>query len=106
MRAIDGIALRDCDGGCLLRLRVKPKALRDCVVGIHGDALKIAVKAPPERGKANEAVCAFLATLLGLAGAGVSLSAGDSSQDKTVRIAGIDAAECRRRLSAILDGAA
>ncbi|MCA8946615.1 MAG: DUF167 domain-containing protein, partial [Planctomycetes bacterium] len=44
------------DGRLYVRLRVSPKAKRDRVNGIHGGALKLQVKDPPEKGRANEGV--------------------------------------------------
>ena len=65
-----------------LRLRVKPGARKSGIVGVHGGALKIAVKAPPEKGKANDAVIALLAETLHIAESAVSIVAGAASQDK------------------------
>lgn len=84
--------------GSTLRLRVAPGARRDEVVGLHGDALKVAVRAPPERGRANDAVLDLIADRLGVSRAQVSLERGAASRDKTVRILGLDPAEVRRRL--------
>ena len=76
-------------------MRVKPGAKRTGIVGTHGGALKIAVNAAPERGKANDAVVALLSDLLH---AHVEITAGLTSQDKTV-VVGVDAGTIRRRLS-------
>jgi uncharacterized protein (TIGR00251 family) len=90
--------------GCQVRLRVKPRASRAAVLGRYGSALKVAVKEPPEKGRANRAVCQLLARLLRVPTSSVSLIAGEGSQDKIVRIVGLDAEECERRLLALLDG--
>jgi uncharacterized protein len=84
--------------GSSLRLWVAPGARRDGVLGLHGDAVKVAVRAPPEKGRANEAVLDLLAERLGVLRAQLTLERGTASRDKTVRIAGLDAAEVRRRL--------
>lgn len=96
------IRIRVCDGGCLLRLRVKPKASRDAILGSHDGLLKISVKEPPEKGKANRGVRRFLADLLGVPLTAMTIVSGETSHDKTVRIAGLEPAECRRRLELIL----
>jgi hypothetical protein len=83
------------EGGTRLRLRVKPGAKRTGIVGTHGGALKIAVNAAPERGKANDAVVALLSDFLGAA---VEITGGSTSQDKTVVVA-LDAETIRRRIS-------
>ena len=82
MKGLEGLELDPVDGGTRLRLRVKPGARRNEIVGVHGGALKIAVNAPPERGKANEAVVELLAEALGLPPSGVTIVAGATSQDK------------------------
>lgn len=76
------------DGTTLeLRLRVQPRAARDEIAGPHGDRLKVRITAPPVDGKANAHLCAFLARCCGVAPSRVTLVAGDSGRDKTVRIA-------------------
>lgn len=72
--------------GATMRLRVKPGARRARLVGPHGGALKLEVVAAPEKGRANRAVEALLATQLGLAGSAVRLVVGETSQDKVVEI--------------------
>ncbi len=84
---------RDVADGCTLSVRVHPGARKNCVMGIHADALKIALTASPVDGKANEALIAFLAETLHLPRARVALVAGVTSRAKTVRITGKSAAE-------------
>jgi uncharacterized protein (TIGR00251 family) len=81
------------DRGVELTLRVQPRASRTRVVGLHGDALKIALAAPPVDGKANDALLAFLSELFGLPRARISLISGDTSRTKRVRIDGVGAAD-------------
>jgi len=83
----------------VLRVRAAPGASRECVTGLHGDALKIAVTAPPEKGKANARIVAVLAETLGLSKAQVSLEKGAASRDKSFRLQGITAAEVLERLA-------
>jgi len=71
-----------------LPLKVVPKASRNRVVGWVGERLKIQVTAPPERGKANDAVVEILAEALGLPSARVRIVAGETSPLKTVEIDG------------------
>jgi uncharacterized protein (TIGR00251 family) len=89
--------------GLILRLRVTPGASRERIVGRHGDALKIAVGAPPERGRANDRLLALLSAALGVAPAQLRLVAGAASRDKKVLVSGIDKADLCRRLSRLLD---
>ena len=71
-------------GGSRLRLRVKPGARRNAILGPHGGALKLSVTAAPEKGKANEAVIALLARSLAVPASALSLVSGQTSPDKTV----------------------
>lgn len=85
---------------CTLELKVVPNAPRDEVAGWLGAALKVKVRAPALEGRANEALCAFLADHLGLPRRAVTLLHGDKSRQKVVRIDGLDAAALRQRLPA------
>ena len=82
-----------------LRLRVSPGARTNAFVGKHGEGWKVRVTAPPEGGKANDAVLRLLAERLDVPGESVTLVFGPSSRDKIVELTGIDAAEAERRLS-------
>lgn len=85
-----------------LRLRVVPNAARAGVVGWMDDGhLKIKVQAPPEGGRANDAVCETLAAALQLPRRAVTLIAGEKSRQKTVAVAGLDDAALKARLDAI-----
>lgn len=72
-----------------LRLRVVPGANRPGIVGRHGDAWKVRVSAPPEGGRANDAVLDLLARTLDLAPRDLQLTAGASSRDKVVVLDGM-----------------
>jgi uncharacterized protein (TIGR00251 family) len=85
-------------GSTRLRLRVSPGARSDAVVGRYGDGWKVRVTAPPEDGKANDAVLRLIAERLRIPGGRVSLVSGPASRDKIVELTGIDAAEAERRL--------
>ena len=73
-----------------LMVMVVPGSSRDQIVGWLGDALKIKVTAPPEKGKANEAVVELLAAALGIAADDISVVSGHSSPTKLVAIFGMD----------------
>lgn len=81
-----------------LRLRVAPGSRRTEVVGRHGDAWKVSVSAPPDRGRANDAVVSLLAATLGLDRPDVRLVAGASARDKVVELTGLTVDEAERRL--------
>ena len=82
----------------LIPIKVVPGASRTRLMGELDGRFKVAVAAPPERGKANVALLAFLASRLGLRRQALSVVQGEASPLKTVRAAGIDSAEAARRL--------
>jgi hypothetical protein len=84
---------QDLADGCTLSVRVHPGARKNAVTGIHADAVKIALTAPPVDGKANEALIAFLAETLRLPRARIAIVAGITSRAKMVRITGKSATE-------------
>ncbi len=81
-----------------LALRVSPGARTSAVVGRHGDSWKLRVAAPPQGGKANEAVVALLAATLGVPPRTISIVSGHGGRDKLVELADIAADETERRL--------
>jgi uncharacterized protein len=96
------VALRlvEQNGGVRLSIKAVPGASRDRIVGELGDALKVAVSAPPEGGKANRAIVALLSRRLGVPESHVSIVRGQSSPRKEVFIAGVSAADLLARLGA------
>lgn len=98
----DEFRLRAHPEGTSLELRVRPKAPADRLLGCHDGALKLAVRAVPERGKANDAVCRFLAERLGLAHSRVTLLSGETSHDKTVLVRGVAPSELASLLASAL----
>ena len=81
-----------------LRLRVSPGAGRAAVVGRHGDAWKVRVTAPPEKGRANADVVNLIAQSVGVLRPDVRLISGASSRDKVVEVSGLTLEETERRL--------
>ena len=82
-----------------VRLRVSPGANSAHVVGRHGEAWKVRVAAPPQGGRANEAVVRLLAETLSLPRDAVTLVSGHGARDKIVQLAGLDPTQIERRLS-------
>lgn len=90
----------------LLNVRVTPGARSDSIAGWMGDpvsnpdeaVLKVRVQAPPERGKANDAVSALIARTLGLKARDVRIVRGETSRDKVVEIEGLSRAELLAKL--------
>jgi uncharacterized protein YggU (UPF0235/DUF167 family) len=73
--------------------------VRSGVVGRHGKAWRVRVAAPPEDGRANEAVERLLSDALAVPRKAVMLVSGRGSRDKVVELAGLDLAEAERRLT-------
>ena len=76
-----------------------PGASRAGVVGRHGDAWKLRVAAPPEGGRANDAVIRLLADTLAVPRASVTLVSGHGARDKIVELTGLEPGQIERRLT-------
>jgi uncharacterized protein len=85
-----------------LGVKVVPRASRNELVGWLGGRLKIKVAAPPQDGRANEALTAFVADVLGLPRRSVRVATGHGSTSKIVEIDGVTDAELAARLAAVL----
>jgi uncharacterized protein (TIGR00251 family) len=92
------VIVTDDPSGTLLRIKAVPGAKRDQIAGPLGDRLKVRVAAPPEGGKANAAICALIAKALDLKPSAVTLIAGQTNPEKSVRVEGLDADAVRERL--------
>jgi uncharacterized protein (TIGR00251 family) len=90
---MDSSFAKDVADGCTLSVRVHPGARKNGATGIHAEAVKIALTAPPVDGKANEALIAFLAKALRLPRARIVLVSGLTRRAKMLRITGKSAAE-------------
>jgi uncharacterized protein len=96
------ISIHDTPAGATFQVKVHPRARKNAVTGVVGDALKLAITAPPIEGRANEACIAFLANFLNVPRSSVTIAAGESSRQKLIRIAGVRAAQVEEKLCAIL----
>jgi len=86
------------NNGVIITVHAVPRAAKDAVQGLHGDALKIRLHAPPVDGKANEALISFLSKMLNIPKSNITLKSGTNQRRKIVFIAGISAQETSRRL--------
>jgi len=100
------IPVRESAGAVTFAVKVHPRAKRDAVSGEIGDALKVALNAPPVDGKANEACIRFLADILRVPRSSVTIAAGETNRNKLIRVVGVSAAQAEERLRAaeILEG--
>ena len=93
------IAITDHAEGCVLKVRAQPGARKTSIVGEQRGALKVAVTAPPEQGRANKALLETLRQCLGLKRSQVELLAGQTSRDKRFLIRGLSQVELLARLN-------
>ena len=70
----------------------------NAITGEVGDALKLALTAPPVDGKANEACIEFFAKLFNVPRSSVTIAAGHTSRNKVIRVLDLSVEEIRRRL--------
>ncbi len=82
-----------------LKVRVSPASRKEEIVGWMDGTLRVRVKAPAERGKANDAVLRLIASELGLPASHLTLKRGGGSRDKLLYINGMTDEEVRRRLA-------
>jgi uncharacterized protein (TIGR00251 family) len=83
-----------------LRLRVTPGARRPRIAGRHGNAWKVHVASPPERGRGNAAVLDVLAATLGVPRRQLEIVSGSSARDKLVAVDGLSDADVEAKLTA------
>jgi uncharacterized protein (TIGR00251 family) len=94
--------LQETEGGVILKVKVSPGAKRNQVKGVDAGALKVAVTAPPEKGKANEAVVELLADYFGLPRREVSILRGHTSRSKVVMLTGASIEDVKAKLGLLL----
>ncbi|HLY99714.1 MAG TPA: DUF167 domain-containing protein [Candidatus Angelobacter sp.] len=95
------IPVRESAAGLSFAVKVHPRARKNAVTGTVGDAVKLSLTAPPVEGKANQAVVEFLAGWFQIPRASVTITSGESSRLKIVRITGITAEQLRRKLAGL-----
>jgi uncharacterized protein (TIGR00251 family) len=92
------IPIRESAGAVTFAVKVHPRANKDAITGEVGDALKVALNAPPVDGKANDACVRFLAEILRVPRSSVTIAAGETNRNKLIRVAGMSAAQAEERL--------
>jgi uncharacterized protein (TIGR00251 family) len=85
--------------GIRLSVHVQPRASRTELAGLHGDALKIRLAAPPVDGAANEALLRFVADTLGVPRSAATLVSGATARRKVVEVVGVRLETAARLLS-------
>ena len=90
------LTVRASEAGVRFAVRVQPRASRSEIVGVHGDAMKIRLSAPPVDGAANEALVELIADVLGVGRRAVRIVSGETSRSKVVEVEGVTAAAVLR----------
>ena len=92
------ISINETAAGVTFAIKVQPRAKRNAIVGELGDALKVALAAPPVDGKANQACVEFFSEILRVPRSAVMIAAGDTSRNKVIRVVRISGALVKERL--------
>jgi len=90
--------VQETKDGAVLSIHVQPNASKTECAGLHGEALKIRVMAPPVDGAANQAVVDLLAEQLAVPRASVSVQSGTGGRFKRVLVRGLSSDQVRARL--------
>jgi uncharacterized protein len=91
--------VRDTAQGAQFALKVQPRASRNTFAGVMGDAMKLAITAPPVDGKANQAVVAYLAHFFRVPKSSVIIVAGETGRNKLISIRGMSAEQALKMLN-------
>ncbi len=94
--------VRAVEGGCLIAVRVTPRASATGLLGVAAGRVRIRLQAPPVEGAANAALEAFLATICGVPKSSVRVERGATGREKTVRVAGVPCAGVLHKLAEAL----
>ena len=84
--------------GASFTVKVHPRAKKNAITGEVGDALKLALTAPPLEGRANQACIEFLADVLNVPRSSVTIAAGEGSRNKVIRVRGLAGTQVEARL--------
>ncbi|MFA7256510.1 MAG: DUF167 family protein [Kiritimatiellales bacterium] len=90
--------IRETAKGVLLPVRAVPRASKNEIQGVHGDALKVRLQAPPVEGKANAALIKFLSNALNIPRAQISIATGETGRNKAVLIAGLSKTQLIKKI--------
>ena len=96
------IPIRDTPAGATFQVKVHPRARKNAITGVVGEALKLSLTSPPVEGRANEACIAYFAEFLNVPRSSVTIAAGETSRQKLIRVAGLSAAQVEEGLRAVL----
>jgi uncharacterized protein len=93
------IPIHDTSTGAAFAVKVHPHAKKNAITGELGNALKLSLTSPADKGEANKACIEFLSKLLKVPQSSITIASGHSSRRKTIQVAGLSAQELRKRLA-------
>ncbi len=96
------IPIRDTPSGATFQVKVHPRANKNAITGVIGDALKVALTSPPVDGRANEACVDFLSKFLNVPRSSVTIAAGETNRNKVIRVSGVSAAQIEAKLRGVI----
>ena len=99
------LAIQENANGVVFTAKIVPGSSRTAVSGILDNMIKVRVAAPPEKGKANQCLIAFLAKRLGVKKNAIDIIAGQTGPVKQVRVMQMSAARLLERLGIDRQGA-
>ncbi|MFN8497781.1 MAG: DUF167 domain-containing protein [Anaerolineae bacterium] len=88
--------------GSRFQVYVQPRASRTQIVGLHGDALRVRLTAPPVEGRANEALIALLAGTLKLPRSRIAIVGGETARTKSVEVEGLSPPDVAARFQGMV----
>jgi uncharacterized protein (TIGR00251 family) len=93
------VTINASQSGISFAVKVHPRAKKNAITGVVGDALKVSLTSPPVDGRANAACIEFFAELFAVSRASVTIAAGETSRNKVVRVAGVSEEFVRQKLA-------
>lgn len=86
----------------IIKSKIVPNSSKDRIMGIHNNALKIAIAAPPVEGKANKKCISFLAKYFDIAKSKIKIISGINSKGKLIKINDINPKEFFNKIEKIV----
>lgn len=97
------VPIREGVSDVTFAVRIHPRAKKNAITGVLGDALKVSLTTPPVEGRANDACIEFLAKFLSVPRSSVTIASGETSRNKVIRIVGLPVEEVARRIAMQLE---
>jgi uncharacterized protein len=96
-----GLEIQTIQGGSAFVVKVVPGSSKTTLGGLLDSMLKVKVAAPPEKGKANEALIGLLAQVLGIKKGQIAITRGQMNPVKHVTVSGLSTQELSARMAAL-----